>query len=498
MSLDYFRLYGGIDLSNEALTSNAYILQGAGSPSGAEADDAPVGSTWMDTTSQTDKLQFWWKHTTGTGLDKWTKAANTAYVDAAVQGISWREPVVAQDTTLYANSAAFPTTGTIDSVTLVDGDRVLFSNVTAAGDRNVFIWNAGTTSWTEDTNAETDGDAIFIQNGTNAEQQWMFDGTNWFQFGGSSNTEILNVRNFIGKDTAGANFPNYVSNDVVTDGLDLRLATSQLDDAIGLLQFTNNNVIADFVPGTIQDPDNGASTSSTTDITAALNAIDATYGSGAITNTTGNFALNSSMVWGAGTLTLTSALNALNNAVGDRTYTSNFIVTSGQTVAQSIDALDLLLGDVNNSSAYSAGGFLSTAAIAGNSVQQTFDSFNVELGTLAAESYTNTGSATVSTTTPLEPVGAQLATSTATEVEWLVQVKDSGGKRQAFKVHAITNGTVVDWTQFAVIKTGGNIGGSVGFSVAISGGKIVPSLTPQAGAGTLTFTIKRLGYSYLA
>jgi hypothetical protein len=498
MALDLFRLYTGLDVSNEDLTSNAYILQGAGTPAGAEADAAPVGSTWMDTTPETDKLQFWWKHTSGTGLDKWTRAANTSYVDAAVQGISWREPVVVQDTTLYANAAAFDVTGTINGHVLANGDRVLFSNVTAAGDRNVFIWNASTSSWTEDTNAETDGDAVFVQMGTNAEQQWMFDGTNWFQFGGSSNTEILNIRNFVGKDTAGANFPNYVSNDVVTDGLDLRLATSQLDDAIGLLQFTTNNVIADFVPGTIQDPDNGVSTSSTTDITSALNAIDATYGSGVITNTAANYPLTANMIWNGGTLTLTSALNELNNATGSRNYTSSFIVTSGQTVTASIDAIDLILGDINNSSVYSAGGFLSTAAIAGNSVQQTFDSFNVELGTLAAQTYINTGSATVSTTTPLEPVGAQLATSTATEIEWLVQVKDSAGKRQAFKVHAITNGTTVDWTQFAVIKTGGNIGGSVGFSVAISGGNIVPSLTPQAGAGNLTFTIKRLGYSYLA
>jgi hypothetical protein len=497
MSLDLFRLYSGLDISNEDLTSNAYVLQGAGTPAGTSADEAPIGSVWYNSTADSDKLQLWWKHATGAGLDKWSRAANTAYVDAAVQGISWRETVAARDATLYANAAAFPTTGTIDGVTLVNGDRVLFSNVTTAGDRNVFIWNSATSSWTEDTNAETDGDALFVAQGTSAEQQWVFDGTNWFQFGGSSNTEIINIRNFVGKDTAGAGFPDYVSNDIVDDGLDLRLATSQLDDAIGLLQFTNNFVISDFTAGVIQDPDNGLSTSSVTDITDALDKLDATYGSGTVTNIAGGYALTSNFEWNGGTLTLTTALNALNNAIGDRNYTGN-ILTDGQTITQSLEALDVIVGDLNNSSSYTGGGFLDASTIAGNSVQQTFNTFNQEIGFLAEQTYSSSGSAPVSTTTPLEPVGAQLSASEATEIEWLVQVKDSGGKRQAFKVHAISNGTTVDWTQFAVVKTGGNIGGSVGFGVTLSGGFIVPQLTPAAGAGNLTFTIKRLGHSYLA
>lgn len=498
MSLDLFRVIGGLDITTEDFTSNANVLQGAGTPSTTDADNAPVGSVWLNTTSAGNNLQFWWKHTAGTGVDKWTQAADTSYVSAAVQGISWREPVIVNDTTLYADNTAFPTGGTVDGIPIPNGGRVLFSNVTAAGDRNVWIWNSTTSTWTEDTNAESDGDALFVQQGTYAEGQWAFDGTNWFQFGGSSNTEILNIRNFVGKDAAGANYPNYVSNDIVTDGKDLRLGISQLDDAIGLLQFTNNFVISDFTPGTIQDPDNGASTTSVSDITDALNKLDATYGSGLVTNVTANFPLSANFVWASGTLTLTSAFNALNDAIGDRNYSLNNILTDGQSITASLEAIDLILGDINNSSAYTAGGFLSTAAIAGNSVQQTFDSFNTELGVLANQNYTNTGSAPVSTTTVLEPVGAQLATSAVTEIEWFVQVKDSGGKRQAMKVHAVTNGTTVDFTTFAVVRTGGNIGGSIGFNVIISGGNIVPQLTPAAGAGALTFTIKRLGYSYLA
>jgi hypothetical protein len=499
MSLDLFQVYGGIGISTEDLTSNISILQGIGSPVGADADAASTGSTWHDTTSeQTDKLNFWWKWKTGAGLDKWTQAAPTSYVTAAAAGISWREPVVVLDkvTTLTASLPAGPAP-VVDGVTIADGQRVLFGALTDGGGANVYIWHAINGVWVEDTNNETDGDALFVQQGTAAEQEWVFDGLVWFQFGGSSNQEILNIRNFIGKDLAGANYPNYVSTDVIADGIDLRLATSRLDDAIGQLQFTNNFVISDFTPGVIQLPGSGLSTSSVTDITDALNKLDATYGSGIIANITANYSLTGSLEWGTGTLTITDAFNALNNSIGIKSYTGN-ILTSGQTVTASLEALDLIIGDLNNSSTYTAGGFLSAAALAGNSVQQTVNAFNVEIGALAKDNYTSTGTAAVSTTTPLEPVGAQLTTSEATEIEWVVQVKDSGGKRQSFKVHALTNGTVVDFTTFAIVKTGGNIGGSIGFNVVISSGNIVPQLTPQAGAGNLTFTIKRISYSYLA
>lgn len=500
MSLDLFQVYGGLGISNPELTSSISILQGIGAPAGPEADAASSGSIWSDTTSEIiDKKNIWWKWKDGTGLDKWVQAASTEYVNAVTAGISWREAAVVLNTsiTATANLPAGPAP-VVDGVTIADGGRVLFAGLTDGGGPNVYLWDATNSVWVEDTNNETDGDALFIQEGAAAEQQWVYDGTSWFQFGGSSNQEIVDIRNFVGKDTAGAGYPNYVSTDIVADGIDLRLGISRLDDSIGLLQFTNNFVISDFVAGSIIDPDNGLSTSSVTDITDALNKLDATFGVGTITGTAANFALSSNLLWNGGTLTLTDALNALNDAIGQRNYTAGNIITSGQTVTASLNDIDTVLGDINNSSTYTAGGLVSAASLAGNSVQQTFDTFNVELGALAKEGYANTGTAAVSTTTPLEPVGAQLATSEATEIEWQIQVKDSGGKRQAFKVHALTNGTTVDFTTYGVVKTGGNIGGTIGFNVAISGGNIVPSVTPGAGAGNLTFTIKRVSYSYLA
>ncbi len=499
MSLDLFRVQLGLDLLNEDYTSSAHVLHGDGTPSGSRANDAPIGSIWMNTIADSDELNLWWKHTAGTGLDKWSQGVSTDYVSNLVQGISWREPARVLDDTVYADSSAFPTTGIIDGVTLTDGDRVLFTNVTAGTDNNIWLWDAVGSSWSEDPNQETSGDSLFVLEGTYGEQQWTYNGTDWFQFGGTTANEVTNLRLFVGKDTTGNNYPNYVSEDVVSDGNDLRLGISQLDDAVGQLQFSNNYVISDFTPGTIQLPGSGASTSSTTDITAALDALDATYGSGLVTNITASYALTDEMSWHVnGTLTLTDAFNALNNAIGSRELTNNFIVSDSQSITDSLDQIDTILGDIDNSSEYTSGGFLSASSIAGNNVQETFDSFNIEIGDLSTNNYSNNGSATVSTTTVLEPIGAQLLASEVTEVTWQVQIKDSSNRRQAFHVHALTDGTTVDYTRYAVLKTGGNIGGSIGFNVAINSGRIEPTLTPAAGAGNLTFTIKRLGYSYLA
>jgi hypothetical protein len=99
---------------------------------------------------------------------------------------SWRAPVVARDNTLYANFLSFPTTGIIDGVTLVDGDRVLFSNVAAVTQRNVWIWDATGTSWTEDTQNEVAGDAVYVVEGTDSGKVFAFDQFDqWAQISGS-------------------------------------------------------------------------------------------------------------------------------------------------------------------------------------------------------------------------------------------------------------------------------------------------------------------------
>jgi hypothetical protein len=496
MALDLYNIIKGLEVSATDLSTSTYVLQGAGAPGGDGdvQDAAGVGSLYMrnDVNAATGEqyLQIYWKHTVGSGADKWALAASKEYVDATSQGLSWREPVTVLDSTTYASSSAFPTTGVVDGVTLANGDRVLFTNVTAAGEKNVWIWNAGTSSWTEDTNAETDGDALLVNEGTRADQQWVFDGTNWIQFGGAASTEELTyIRTFIGKNSSGSETPDYPSNDIVVDGNSLESEIGRLDNAIGTMQFTTPSVLTSY--------DGAGFPASNYDVTYNLKALDDTYGSGLITNIGSNYALTDEMQWNAsGTLTLTDALNALNNAIGNRDYTGN-ILTDGQTITQSLEEIDITIGDIDNSSAYTAGGYLPAATIAGNSVQQTFNTFNQVLGDFAEQTYVNNVT-NISTTTNLE--SGTLAETEATEVKWILQYRDYNGgspstRRRAVEIHAVSDGSgTVDFNLASVLRTGTAITG-VNITVAISGGVWQVNLDP--GSNVLNATLKRVTYSFL-
>jgi len=418
MALDLFRAFGGIDLQAEDLSSNANILQGAGVPGGDSGvqDAAPRGSIYLMTGADSNSLQtyFKWSTVNNSSAD-WRQVASKEYVDAVASGISWREPVHVLDATLYANAAAFPTTGTIDSVALNNGDRVLFPNVTTGTDKNVFIWHAGTSSWTEDTNQETDGDAVLVQAGSKAETQWVFDGVNWVLFGGSaSQAELGFLRDYVGKTGPGAETPTYSSTNVVTQ-------SSNLESAIGALDAVNGN-------GTI--------TNDTTDNVGTL------------------YALTDDLTQGGGTLTVTSALNQLNNAIGDRSYTQNNVVVDGESAAASVEKLDIAVG----------------------SLQAQGDTINL----------TNV---VVTTPTTVDTI----ATTAATEVKWIIQVRETAtpANRQASEIHVITDGTTVDFTRYGVLKIGSAIAGLI-ISSDINAGSI--RLRVKA-TNNLDIVVKRIGYS---
>lgn len=108
----------------------------------------------------------------------------------------------------------------------------------------------------------------------------------------------------------------------------------------------------------------------------------------------------------------------------------------------------------------------------------------------------STGSAPALTTTSLD---GDIPVSVATEIKWMLQIKDSTTNRQAFEIHALTDGTDVSYTTYALLKRG-NIGGNIGFDVTLAGSPATwdITLTPNAGAGTLTYTLKRISFSFLA
>lgn len=102
-----------------------------------------------------------------------TDAANKGYVDNAIAGLSWKEPV------RLATTSAIAITGTavaIDGVTPVVGNRVLVKDQTTAQDNGIYVVAAG--PWTRAADADTPTDleqaAVFVMEGTaNHDSAWV-------------------------------------------------------------------------------------------------------------------------------------------------------------------------------------------------------------------------------------------------------------------------------------------------------------------------------------
>lgn len=323
MALDVFRVSLGFAIDEADGTEAGHILSGSGAPGGdgAEQDDAPVGSIYLRTDASSTISVVYQKITDTNAAADWVQSASKDYVDNLVNGLSWREPVLVRDNTTYADITAAETAAnvgdTVDGVTITVGDRLLFTDLTT-GDENVYIVSGSSGNWTftEDDNAATDGDAVLVQEGTSADQQWVYDGTNWVQFGGaSSNAELGFIRTFIGKTAAGAETPTYSSTNIVTTGDSLETAIGDLDAAMGDQTYTEQNYVT-----------NGQT------FTASIDALD---------------------------INLQDAFDA----IGDRTYTEQNFVTDGQSLTASIDALDIALGDVVSLETVSATGINSPTTI---------------------------------------------------------------------------------------------------------------------------------------
>jgi hypothetical protein len=121
-------------------------------------------------------------------------AATKAYVDAARQGLDVKDSVKA------ASTASVSLTGaqTIDTISLVAGDRVLLKNQTTGSENG--IWVVSASAWSRATDADngtklTSGAFVFVEQGSQADSGWVMTtdgaitvGTTslaWAQFSGA-------------------------------------------------------------------------------------------------------------------------------------------------------------------------------------------------------------------------------------------------------------------------------------------------------------------------
>lgn len=186
----------------------------------------------------------------------------------------------------------------------------------------------------------------------------------------------------------------------------------------------------------------------------AIGALDATFGSDI--GGTPNVITAGSTVYGN--------ISELDSAIGADVTTGGTILAAN-TIQQNIQALDSAIG----ADVVSTGSILST-----NTVNQNITAIN---NTIISLTTTTTGTDTASDTTP---VGVEMA-------KWLIKVNESGNVR-AEEVFAVTDGSVVDFTRYGVLKIGSGI---TPFSVAVvlASGQMKLTVTGPTGASVI---IKRI------
>lgn len=102
-----------------------------------------------------------------------TDAATKGYVDGLVNGTDWKQSVRVAST---SNIATLSGLLTIDTITVVAGDRVLVKNQSTAAENGIYVAASG--AWTRssdfDESAEvTAGLAVMVSEGSQADTQWV-------------------------------------------------------------------------------------------------------------------------------------------------------------------------------------------------------------------------------------------------------------------------------------------------------------------------------------
>jgi hypothetical protein len=435
MALDFFRVERGLELDDLV-----QYLQGSGIPGIAgDTANAPVGSVY---TNNNDGSLFT-KIAAGSGTDKWQKMASETYVNNAVGAtISWREPVVVRNnvaTSLPSATATQPIT--IDGVSIANGQRVLFSAIVGAGGKNIYIYDQNSGTFTEDSNAESNGDAVYVVSGTSAGKTFVFNGADWVQSDQSSLDEEGFIRAFIGKDTAGNTLPSYTSTNFVTQNSSLSSAVSALDTELGANVALGNFVDPAFkINANIQALDtaiganvtNGGFIVAGNSVNQNIQVIDTHLG---VNFAAGNYiSLNQ---------TVSGAVTALDVAIGPNVVDGNFVLSSNK-VQQNIQAIDSEIG-----ANVSAGGYVSSS----NTINQNIQALDTALTEVTKE-------VSVTNVTSVQTID----TIVAGAAKWFVRVElvSDTSRVYATEVYALNDGGLnSDFTRYATLKLGTAIPGLV-------------------------------------
>lgn len=103
-----------------------------------------------------------------------TDAATRGYVDNALQGLAWKQPVRVATTTAGTLASSFANGQTVDGVALVTGDRILVKNQATGTENGIYVVNASgapTRASDADTTAELQAATVYVIAGTTNKDQ---------------------------------------------------------------------------------------------------------------------------------------------------------------------------------------------------------------------------------------------------------------------------------------------------------------------------------------
>jgi hypothetical protein len=449
MSLDFFRVDRGLQLDDTTT-----YLTGNGSP-GTSSDTIAVvvGSVYTD---QADG-SIWTKILSGAGTDKWQKLASETYVNNALGAtVSWREPAIVRNsviTTVPSGTAGSPVV--VDGVSITDGGRVLFTAIAGGAGPNVYIYNQTTGAFVADSNTATSGDALYVQQGSDAGKTFIYNGTSWVQSDQSSLDEEGYIRAFIGKATTGNVMPTFTTNNFVVDGQSLRLAISALDAEFGANVALGNWISPSFtvnqnlqILDTKLGPNFGTTNHllslATSTVTANLAVLDGLFGPSLIA---GSYVTAGQAAF--------PAIQALDIAIGPNVANGNFIFSANK-VQQNIQSLDNEIGaNVTN------GG----TVLASNTINQNIQA----LDSVVTAATKTTSVVNVTSATLIDAIPA--ATLDVTKFFVFVEEAANPGNRYATELYVLCDGTSVDYTKYATLRLGSSIVG-LQVSAVVSGGNV--------------------------
>lgn len=95
-------------------------------------------------------------------------AATKNYVDNALSGLAWKQPVTVATITNGVLTSAYANAQTIDGVTLVTGMRILLKNQTTGTENGIYVVTAGTPTRAADstTTSQLQSATVYIISGT--------------------------------------------------------------------------------------------------------------------------------------------------------------------------------------------------------------------------------------------------------------------------------------------------------------------------------------------